>query len=141
MRRLGICLFLVSLYGCIHPHTLHAQYTKLQGWCEDGNTAVTIPGTQGSGSQRFQRSYPSCTVTVYDAGTPNLSTIYADSTGTAKANPFTAATSGQWFFYGAPAGRFDIKLSGGGIGTPFTLGDQVTTLTRNRPADRKSAAR
>src|SRR5256885_12079182 len=90
-RRFGLCVLLVSLYGCIHPHTLHAQYTKLQGWCEDGNTAVTIPGTQGSGTQRFQRSYPSCTVTVYDVGTLHLSTIYADSTGTAKANPFTAA--------------------------------------------------
>ena len=41
--------------------------------------------------------------------------------GTAKGNPFTAATNGQWSFY--VDSRIDVKLSGGGIPSPFTLGD------------------
>jgi len=94
---------------------------KLQGWCENGGVTVSIPGTQGSGTQKFQRSYASCTVTVYLAGTTTIATIYSDDSGTAKANPFTAANSGQWFFY-ADNGVYDIKFSGGGIASPFTIG-------------------
>lgn len=67
---------------------------------------------------------PSASVTVYDTGTLNLSTIYADNLLTPKANPFTAdATSGYWFFYAASTGRYDIQFSGGGIVTPYTIGD------------------
>ena len=103
--------------------------SKIQGWCQDGNTAVTIPGTQGSGSQRFQRSYPSCTVTVYSpAASLTLATIYADSAGTAKANPFTAASNGQWFFY-IDESSCDTKFSGGGISSPFTLGDACAAVS------------
>src|SRR6185369_1745820 len=40
-----------------------------------------------------------------------------------KANPFISdGTTGIWFFYAAD-GRYDIKFSGTGIGTPFTLTD------------------
>lgn len=67
---------------------------------------------------------PGATVTVYDTGTLNLSTIYADNLLTPKANPFTAdATSGYWFFYAASSGRYDVQFSGGGIVTPYTIGD------------------
>lgn len=67
---------------------------------------------------------PSATVTVYDTGTLNLSTIYSDNLSTPKANPFTAdATSGYWFFYAASSGRYDVQFSGGGITTPYTIGD------------------
>lgn len=93
---------------------------KLQGWCEQGGQTVT---TNGVVSTTFvQRSYKSCTVTVYNAGTLTLSTIYADNAGTPKANPFTASSLGLWFFY-ASDGRYDVAFSGGGIATPFTLGD------------------
>ena len=100
---------------------------KAQGWCMDGNYTVSVPGSSPSTS-KYQRSFTSCTTTVYLAGTTTLATIYSTNTGTSKANPFTAATSGQWFFY-ADAGRYDVKLSGGGIPSPFTLGDLWLTET------------
>lgn len=90
------------------------------GWCDQGGYVVTIGAN--SSATRFQRSFPSCTVTIYDAGTVNLSTIYSDNASTAKANPFTASTTGFWFFY-ASNGRYDVRFSGGGIPTPFTLSD------------------
>jgi len=52
---------------------------------------------------------PSATVTVYDAGTANVSTIYSDEIGTGKANPFATDSSGRLWFY-APAGDYDIKI-------------------------------
>ncbi len=93
---------------------------KLQGWCEQGGQTVT---TSGVVSTTFvQRSYKSCTVTVYLSGTLTLATIYADNSSTPKANPFTASALGLWFFY-ANDGRYDVSFSGGGIASPFTLGD------------------
>ncbi len=82
---------------------------------------VIITGTQGSGSQVFMQSYPSATVTVYDSGTSNLSSIFSDDVGTTKANPFTSDSStGYWFFY-ADDGLYDIQFSNGDIPAPFSL--------------------
>lgn len=98
---------------------------KVQGWSENGGVSVVVPGTQGSGSQRFQQSFRGCTISVYNAGTLTLSTIYSDDISTPKANPFTSSSvTGYWFFYAAN-GRYDVKFSGGGITSPFTLGDFV----------------
>lgn len=97
-------------------------YEKVQGWCEQGGTTVSVPGGAGPSTSRFQQSFRSCTVTVYDAGTLNVSTIYSDNAGTSKANPFTASSTGYWFFYSGN-GKYDVKFSGGGISAPFTLGD------------------
>jgi hypothetical protein len=95
----------------------------VSGWAEDGGTSVVITGTQGSGTQRFQQSFRGATVTVFDAGTATVSSIFSDDLGTptAKANPFTAdATTGRWDFYAAN-GAYDIQFSGGGIPAPFTI--------------------
>lgn len=64
------------------------------------------------------------TVEVFDAGTANVSTIYDDNLAppTARANPFTADANGFFFFYAAN-GRYDVRLSGGGIVAPYTWGD------------------
>jgi hypothetical protein len=96
---------------------------KLQGYAQQGNTTLTITGAAGTISTKVQGSFPSCTVTVYLAsdGT-TLATLYSDNIGTAKANPFTSSTDGSWFFY-ADDGRYNVKFSGTGITTPFTLGD------------------
>ncbi len=67
---------------------------------------------------------PTATVTVRNAGTATLSTIFSDNLSTPKANPFTADSVGYWFFYSAN-GRYDISFSGGGIVTPYTLSDFV----------------
>jgi hypothetical protein len=95
---------------------------KVDGWCQDGNSTVTIQGQNGNSVNKYQRSFPSCTVTVYLTGTTTLAQIFADDNGTSKPNPFSAAPSGQWFFYAA-SGRYDVKFSGGGIPNPFTIGD------------------
>jgi len=99
---------------------------RLQGWCQQGAGVVTTSGTTATitpgTSNRSQVSYPSCTISVYLAGSTTLASIYADNSGTVKANPFTAANTGYWFFL-ADSGRYDVRLSGGGISTPFTLPD------------------
>lgn len=97
---------------------------RLQGFTEAGNTLVVITGTGAQSTAKFQGSFPGCTVTVYAAGTLNLSTIFSDnaSTPTPKANPFVSGSDGTWFFY-ANNGRYDVKFSGGGLAAPFTLGD------------------
>ena len=61
------------------------------------------------------------TITVYAAGTANLSTIYSDTAGTAESNPFTTDANGRFSFY-ADEGEYDIKVSGAGI-TTYTLED------------------
>lgn len=95
---------------------------RVQGWCESGNKTITVQGYASSASTPVQRSHPSCTVTVYLAGTLTLASIYSDNSGTPLANPFTATSLGTWFFY-ASDGRYDAQLSSAGIPTPFTLGD------------------
>jgi hypothetical protein len=98
---------------------------KVAGFCEQGNTIVAIAGTGNTSSNKTQGSFPSCTVTVHPAGDGvTLSTIFSDNLAapTSKANPFTAGSDGTWFFYVAN-GRYDIVFSGGGIATPFTIGD------------------
>ena len=54
------------------------------------------------------------TVTVYDAGTENISTIYSDDGVTPKSNPFTVDSYGRGNFYAAN-GSYDINVSGTGI--------------------------
>lgn len=93
---------------------------KVQGFSEQGgHTVVTV----GSVSTTFvQQSYPGSTVTVFDAGTVDFSTIGSDSDGTPKANPFTVGDDAYWFFYADP-GNYDVRFSGEGIDEPFTFGD------------------
>jgi len=88
---------LVILVALLVP--MAQAYEKLQGWCEQGGQVVTTSGNPSNTSvTKVQRTYPSCTVTVYDTGTLDLSTIYSDNIGTAKANPFTSSSIGAWFF-------------------------------------------
>lgn len=98
---------------------------KVQGFTEQGNTTVVISSPGGTSTRKFQGSFPLCTITVFAAGTANLSTIYSDNSSTPLANPFTATSSGTWFFYAA-TGHYDVRFSGGGIPAPFTLGDFVS---------------
>lgn len=124
-----LLIFLISIqaYGQNAPTT--ASYSKIQGYAMQGGQAVTVSSIVTS--TKFQVSYPNCTVTVFDVGTSNISTIYADSNGTPKANPFTASNTGYWFFY-APTGLlYDVQFSGTGISSPFTLGGFVAPSTGN----------
>ena len=101
---------------------------RISGWCEQGGEQVTVGGL--TSTENVQRSYPSCTITIFDSGTMDLTSIFSDDSGTVKANPFTASSTGFWFFY-SNDGRVDVRLSGGGIVTPFTIGDILLDDTKN----------
>lgn len=110
---IGFCLFSVRLAP------LQAN-SAARGWCEYGNQTVTSGGL--TSSTKVQKSFPSCTVTVYLAGTVTPATIYSDNAGspTMLANPFTAQSNGSWTFYAA-AGLYDVVLSGASLPTSLTL--------------------
>lgn len=132
MKRLSALLTLVL---CLSASSFARQ--KLDGFCEQGNKTVTTSGL--TSTTKVQQSYPSCTVTIYLAGTVTPATLYSDNAGTPKANPLTADTNGYWFAY-ADNGRYDKRYSSGGIASPFTYGDALlddnaeTTLTQNQMA-------
>jgi len=96
------------------------SYVKVQGFAETGGNTVTIAGH--TTTDKWQASFPSCTVTVLDHGTVTTSTIYSDANGTAKSNPFTAASDGQWSFYGVQGFSYDVQFSGAGFST-VTISD------------------
>jgi len=56
------------------------------------------------------------TITVYVAGTENISTIYSTAGGAAKLNPFNTDANGRFNFY-ANQGKYDIQVSGLGLTT------------------------
>jgi hypothetical protein len=100
---------------------------RASSWCEVGAKVVVTGGVNAS-SPKVQASYPTCSVTVYLAGTVTKATLYSDNLAspTSLANPFNASNLGYWFFYAAN-GRYDVQISGGGLATPFTFGD-ITLL-------------
>lgn len=94
---------------------------KVQGISSQGGRVAVTVGS--SSTTKLIQSFPLCTVTVYDTGTTNLVSIFSNAAGTTpKANPFTASSDGSWWFY-VLAGRYDLRFSGTGITTPFTLSD------------------
>jgi len=116
LRLAAILPLLLAL--CIPAHARE----RVWGYCSQGGVSI-IFGGGGVGSPKAQGSYPGCTTTVYLTGTLTPAQIYSDNLGSVKSNPFVAdTTTGFWFFY-ADDGRYDVRLSGGGIPTPFTLAD------------------
>ncbi len=101
---------------------------RVSGWCEQGGNTITTGGLPST--EDVQESFASCTVTIYDVGTLDLASIFSDDSGTVKANPFTASSTGFWFFLADDA-RYDLRFSGGGISTPFTIGDILLDDTKN----------
>jgi hypothetical protein len=107
-----------------------AQTAAINGFCYQGGQSAV---TQGLGSTNKQQGIvPSCTVSVFLAGTTTLATIYKDGVNTPLANPFTAnalgsAAPGQWLFYVLTTQGVDITMSGGippnVYATPVTLTD------------------
>jgi len=64
--------------------------------------------TNGKGRQ--------ATITVYNAGTLNVATIYSNQAGAAQGNPFNTDATGRFVFYSDP-GEYDIKAAGIGLTT------------------------
>lgn len=88
-----------------------------QGWVEQGGNTVTTDGRVST--TLVQRSYPEATVTVFNAGTAVLATIFSTEGGAPLANPFVADGNGKWQFW-ADQGRYDIQFSGAGITGNYT---------------------
>lgn len=112
-------LLILALLGLAVPAFARQ---RISGYCEQGGKTVTTSGLTSTST--VQASYPSCLVTVWTAGTNTIVPIFTDNAGTVKGNPFTADTNGYWFFY-VDNSRVDVRLSGGGIPAPFTLGDYL----------------
>jgi hypothetical protein len=104
--------------------------TKIFGWAEEGGSSVLTEGL--SSTTKVEQSFPLCTVSIFDAGTTNLSTVYSNASGTPKANPFTSASDGFWFFYAPEGSHFDVQFSGIGI-TTFTLFDLIAPTSGSAP--------
>lgn len=75
MRKLATLLFLLLV-------SLTPAFARVRtfGWCEVGNTVVTLQGFNAP--QLVQGSYPQCTVTVYKSGSQSVSTARYISGGT-----------------------------------------------------------
>lgn len=121
---------MVSQIGRLYQYGIQGYmtvYVKFQDFAKDGGQLVVTLGLVSV--TNTQQSYPLCTVKVFDHGTTNPSTIYSDANGTPLGNPFTAATDGQWAFYGILGNHYDVQLSGGGIGSSFTLADLASYIS------------
>ncbi len=92
--------------------------TKIQGFAEQGGAVVITSGT--SSITTVERSFPGCSITVYNAGTAVLASIFSDSASTPKSNPFTSGADGGYEFW-IESGSYDVQFSGAGISTPFKL--------------------
>src|ERR1700756_3597846 len=99
---LGIAFVLAAI-------SAYAQLPQIPvNWCQAGGQKVS---TQGLLSTTFvQASYPQCTVTVHNAGTGTLSTIFSTSGGGALSNPFTANIDGSFLFFASSAVCYDITI-------------------------------
>lgn len=114
-------VFLILALACVVPAHAVDSLAPWNGWCEQGGWRVTVNGVQST--ERVQRSFAACTVTVYAHGTLTPSPLFSDATGTIPLyNPFTATSTGSVQFYAAD-GRYDVQFSGAGIITPFTITD------------------
>lgn len=115
-------LLLLSL--SLSPSLIANQRVTI--FCMQGGHFVVTSGIPSV--TQVQQSYPTCTMTVYPAGsnTPVAGNqIFSDNMGTVKGNPFQADATGVGFFYAAN-GRYDVVLSGGqggGFSAPYTIGD------------------
>ena len=114
------CVIAFVLVLLIFKSSFTEANSAARGWCEYGNQTVSTGGL--TSTTKVQKSFPSCTVTVYLAGTSTPATIYSDNAGspTPLANPFTAQTNGSWQFF-ASQGLYDVVLSGASLPAPLTL--------------------
>lgn len=122
MRKALLLLLLAN------PIFARAVYSN---WCQQGNQTILVAGITSSTTTPVQRSYPGCTITVFQADGSTLANIYSDNMGTVKANPFTLSGSqGQYSFYADPA-FYVVRTANSGL-TTFTFTIYI-------PADTTSA--
>jgi hypothetical protein len=97
----------------------------IQGYIERGGQTVTTDGRVST--TQVQRSFATATVSVFNAGTLVLATIFSTEAGAPLANPFIADTDGHWGFW-ADQARYDVQFSGSGITSPYTLFNLETII-------------
>lgn len=123
----NIVKFTFLLLLLLVPLSLYAN-TSAQGWCEQGNRAVTLGGL--TSTTKVQQSFPACTITVFlhNVTPATKATLYSNNavTPTPLANPFTASSAGHWQWYAAD-GSYDVVMSGAGFPSPYTISDIVLT--------------
>lgn len=100
----------------------------IQGEVERGGFTVTTDNRVST--TVVMASFPSATVTVFNAGTVVLATIFADALSTPLANPFSADIDGHFQFW-ANLGLYDVQFSGSSIPTPYTRFSLVAEAAPN----------
>jgi len=70
------------------------------------------------------------TITIYDAGTENLSTIYSDADGASRDNSFLTDGMGRFSFFANP-GNYDIRVSGADIMTYKIEGVSLVGISKH----------
>jgi hypothetical protein len=116
------------LIAFLLPVAARAQYYPVSGFCVQGATTASVSGLQSTNYQ--QGIVPSCTITVYFAGTTTAvpgSQIFSNATGTVLGNPFTASATGLWIFFASNANQYTIVGSGGA--PPNSYPSPVTLAT------------
>lgn len=112
MKRLLLAALIVLGFAGISQ----AQYVKVLSVAEQSGTVITSGVTS---TTKVNKTFPGATVTIYSpSGSGIIASIFSASTGTAKANPFSAnLTDATIDFYIAPGSTFDIRISGvsGGV--------------------------
>lgn len=116
LRALTRACLLLCVVSCLSP-ALFAR-ARFWGYAEQGGKSV-LTNNVPSSLPKVMGSFPGSTVTVRNPDN-SLATLYSDLTGTAKNNPFTADSTGLWFFY-ADALSYNVTFSGTGVATPFTI--------------------
>jgi hypothetical protein len=128
MKR-ALLLFLLA-----NPIFAMAVYSN---WCQQGNQTISIVGLTSSTTTPVQRSYPGCTITVFQSDGMTLASIYSDNMMTVKANPFTLSGSNGLYSFYAAQGNYVIRTVNTGLSTftftifmPFdgTAGGFITSL-------------
>lgn len=96
-----------------------AQKVKVLGVA--GQSAKIVTSGIQSTSTAY-KTFPSSTVTVYYTSTTTLVPLFTTAAGSVTlANPLTASTDASFGFFAQPGITIDIRFSGTGITTPFTL--------------------
>lgn len=100
-------------------------------YIQQGGATVSTSGQQSR--TKVQRSFPGATIKVCVVGTGcsatsgNLITLFTNSTGTSKPNPFTAGSDGSFTFW-TDATSFDIVAYGPGVTTQCGSASQLPCI-------------
>lgn len=90
-----------------------------------GYHSVILEADTGKGKQ--------ATITVFDSGTIDLATIYANTGGDLEDNPFDTDSVGRFSFF-TDSGVYDIQVSGVGIVTYKLEGVPIVTFLSIPPS-------